>query len=349
MKKTEFQMWAQLAYCKEFTNRNCNDLKALMIILSYHNAIVRGSKWNNTPNKIIENALGITRPRTIELIQRLINMGLVTKQKKVHGNANHLHPNLEAIESMINRNMEELGIVPSAAPIEEDNVPSAAHSNVPSAAHSNVPSAAPNTNRTIEIKKENRSTPLPPNTAQYETNQSFLSDAPQVTVSQSNDELNEPPIPDDLEDFINAQCDIFNEGTTVQYDDVPLGNDTTTSNTAMEQTHYPSSPSKEDCAPFLVTACHSAKDLRRHYSKIVYDSPNDEDFKLLTIGSTMDSLILDVLNTIIHIIEANNRDQRLNAILDNVHKSINGLSPMNQNKLSYMSKYNEAKTLLNAA
>lgn len=346
MNKTEFQMWAQLAYCKELTN---NDLKGLMIILTYHNAIVRGSKWNNTPNKVIAKSLGLSDRRTIDVINRLVNMGLVTRQKKVHGNANHLHPNLEAIEGMINRNMEELGIVTSASPIKEGYMTETSPTIVTSASPTIVTETSPNTNGTMERKKENvNRTPISPNTTQDETNQSFLSDASQVTVSQSNDELNEPPIPDDLEDFINAQCDIFNEGTTVQYDDVPLDN-TTTFNTAIEQTHYPSSPSKEDCAPFFVTACHSAKDLRRHYSTMVYDNPNDEDFKLLTIGSTMDSLILDVLNTTIHIIEANNRDQRLNAILDNVHKSINGLSPMNQNKLSYMSKYNEAKTLLNAA
>lgn len=318
MNKREFQMWAQLAYCKEFTNRNCNDLKALMIILSYHNAIVRGSKWNNTPNKIIENALGITRPRTIELIQRLINMGLVTKQKKVHGNANNLHPNLEEIESMINRNMEELGIVPSAAPIEEDNVPSAAHSNVPSASHSNVPSAAPNTNRTMKIKKVNKSDPYNP----------LIDDEVPETPTMDIDAMYEQSL-----------------GTIVEYDEYGLSKLETTHNQKIQQ-QYSFSPSKEDCAPSS-KVCHYAKDLRRQIYTMKYDNPTNEDYEILMVASKRDTLISEVLSCVIHLIESKQRNSKLNDIFDNLIKTINGISNINYSKRSYIAKYNEAMTMLN--
>ena len=323
MNKREFQMWAQLAYCKELTN---NDLKGLMIILTYHNAIVRGGKWNNTPNKVIAKSLGLSDRRTIDVINRLVNMGLVTRQKKVHGNANHLHPNLEAIESMINRNMEELGIVTetsptivtSASPIKEGYMTETSPTIVTSASPTIVTSTSPNTNKTMKIKKANKRDPYNP----------LIEDEVPETPTMDIDAMYEQSL-----------------GTIVEYDDDGLSKFETTHNPKIQQ-QYSLSPSKEDCAPSS-KACHSAKDLRRQIETMKYDNPTNEDYDILMVASKRDTLISEVLNCVIHLIESKQHDSRLNDILDNEIKTINGLSNMNYSKRSYISKYNEAMTLLN--
>lgn len=130
----KFTKWSQLAYCKELEG---NDIKALMIILSYHNAKLNGYNWNNTPNKELEKGLGIHRINIIKLVNRLVSMNLITKAKSGYGNANDLQPNIEAINAMIER-----------------NVSPTLHSNVAQTLHSNVAQTIHNTNSNNTNKKE---------------------------------------------------------------------------------------------------------------------------------------------------------------------------------------------------
>lgn len=157
-----------------------------------------------------------------------------------------------------------------------------------------------------------------------------------------------PLIDDEVHETPTMDIDAMYEqslGTIVEYDEDGLSKLETTHNPKIQH-QYSLSPSKEDCAPSS-KVCHSAKDLRRQIETMKYDNPTNEDYEILMVASKRDTLISEVLSCVINLIESKQRNSKLNDILYNEIKTINGLSNMNYSKRSYIAKYNEAMTLLN--
>lgn len=96
----KFNQWTQLARVKEIKG---NELKALIIILDYHNLKCDGL-WNNTPQCVIQKEMGFPRKTLYRVLKSLEDKGFISIQQNVYESADDIVPNIEYINNLINVN-----------------------------------------------------------------------------------------------------------------------------------------------------------------------------------------------------------------------------------------------------
>lgn len=94
----KFNQWTQLARVKEIKG---NELKALIIILDYHNLKCDGL-WNNTPHCVIQTETDYPRKTLYRILKSLEDKGVISIQRNVYESADDIVPNIEYINNLIN-------------------------------------------------------------------------------------------------------------------------------------------------------------------------------------------------------------------------------------------------------